>query len=343
MKVGMYYNNSDVRVEDQDAPVVGRGDVLLEVRASGICGSDLMEWYRVGRAPLVLGHEVAGEIVEVGEDVAHLRPGDRVFATHHVPCDECLYCRSGHATACRVFQEENNFAPGGFSQLLRVTGRSVETGILGLPDEMPYEIGTFIEPLGTVVRGMRTLGLTPGDSVMIYGGGLAGLLFVKLARHLGASAVIVSDVDSYRLETAKKVGASFTVSAGEDVPAFIAKNTGRLADKVVVCTGAVTAAEAALGSIDRGGTVLLFAVGKPGETIPVDFNPFWRNDISIKTSYGAAPVDNRESLELLRRGSVQVGDLITHRYPLEDIGEAFRTAARPGGALKVIIEPNRGR
>jgi len=339
MKVGMYYCNADVRVEEQPRPEVGRGDVLIKVRASGICGSDLMEWYRIKRAPLVLGHEVTGEIVEVGEDISGLAVGDRVFATHHVPCDECLECLRGHETACRTFQEVNNFTPGGFAQYLRVTGRSVRTGILKLPDEVSYEVGTFVEPLATVVRALRTIGLAPADGLLIYGAGLTGILFVKLAKALGAGAVAVADVDEYRLARAREAGADLVIPAGEDVPARFAEYAGRLADKVVVCTGAASAAEAALHSVDRGGTVLFFAVGRPGETIAVDFNPFWRNDVSLRTCYGAAPLDNWQALELLRRGAVRVDDMITHRYALEEIGQAFSTAACPSDCLKVLVEP----
>ncbi len=339
MNVGMYYNNSDVRLEQQSVPIVGEGDVLIKVVASGICGSDLMEWYRIKRVPLVLGHEVTGEIVEIGKNVSRWKKGDRVFATHHVPCDHCIYCLTGHTTACVVLQEKNNFAPGGFAEFLRVTGRSVATGILKLPDTMSYETGTFIEPLATVVRAYRTIDLTPGDSVVIYGSGLAGILFIKLAKALGAGTVIVSDINDYRLEMAKKAGADFIVSATEDVPAFVAKHNGRLADKAIICTGAIPAAEAALKSVDRGGTVLFFAVGKPGETIAIDFNPFWRNDISFKTCYGAAPLDNHQAMELLRTGSVVVDDMITHRYPITEIGAAFKTAAEPTGTLKVIVAP----
>lgn len=341
MKVGMYYNNSDVRVEEQPVPVTGDNDVLIKVIASGICGSDLMEWYRIKRAPLVLGHELTGEIVEIGKNVAGFKNGDRVFATHHVPCDECSYCLSGHTTACKVFQEKNNFTPGGFSQFLRVTGRSVNTGILKLPETMSYETGTFIEPLATVVRAMRTINLTPGDSVMIYGSGLAGILFVKLAKALGAGSVIVSDINDYRLRMAQKAGADFVVSAKDNVPEFITAKNGRLADKVIICTGALSAAQAALQSVDRGGIILFFAVAKPGETIAVDFNPFWRNDISFKTCYGAAPIDNRQAMELLRCGSVKVDDMVTHRFSIDEIGQAFRTAAQADGTLKVIVEPNR--
>lgn len=339
MKVGMYYRNSDVRVEEQEVPVVGDGDLLIKVMASGICGSDLMEWYRIKRAPLVLGHELTGEIVAVGSKVTEYQKGDRVFATHHVPCDECRECLTGHTTACRTFQEKNNFTPGGFAEYLRVSGRSVRTGILRLPDSMSYETGTFIEPLATVVRAYRTTGLNPGDSVMIYGSGLAGILFVKLAKALGAGAVIVSDINDYRLEAAKQAGADFVVNAREDVPEFLLRNNGRLADKVIICTGAASAAQSALHSVERGGVILFFAVGAPGETLAVDFNPFWRNDISIKTCYGAAPLDNRQALELLQRGTIRVDDMITHRFPLTEIGRAFTTAAEPQGVLKVIVEP----
>jgi len=337
----MYYRNDDVRLEEQEVPTVGPGDVLLRVVSSGICGSDLMEWYRIKRAPLVLGHEVTGEIVEVGEEVAGLRPGDRVFATHHVPCGECLYCLRGDETACRTFQEVNNFSPGGFAEYLRVTGRSVRTGILRLPDGVSYEVGTFIEPLATVVRGLRTTGLAPGDGVLVYGAGIAGILFIKLAKALGAGIVGVVDVDGRRLDAALAAGADVALAAGADVPERWAEHAGRPADRVVVCTGAPAAAEAALRSVDRGGTVLFFAVGTPGESLAVDFNSFWRNSVTLATSYGAAPLDNRQALELLAHGAVRVDDMVTHRFSLDEIGEAFRTAARPGDCLKVVVEPGR--
>jgi L-iditol 2-dehydrogenase len=341
MKTGVYYRNSDVRIEEMEIPSVGDNDVLIKVMASGICGSDLMEWYRIKRAPLVLGHELAGEVVAVGGNVDTVTAGDRVFATHHVPCDECRYCLTGHETACVTFQEKNNFTPGGFSQFLKVSGRSVRTGLLKLPDSISYETATFIEPLATVGRACRTMALAPADSVLIYGAGLAGILFVKLAKALGAGTVTVVDINAYRLEMAHKAGADFVVQADEDVPAYLMKNCGRLADRVVISTGALPAAEAALQSVDRGGAVLFFAVARPGETVAVDFNPFWRNDISFKTCYGAAPLDNRQELELLKNGTVKGDDMITHRLGIDQIGEAFRVAAQPTGTLKVIIEPHR--
>ena len=341
MKVGVYYRNSDVRVEERPNPNVGDHDILIKVMACGLCGSDLMEWYRIKRAPLVLGHEPAGIVVETGKLVSTVKPEDRVFVTHHVPCNTCYHCRTGHETACTNFQSINNFDPGGFSQLLRVTGKSVETGAFVLPESMSFEQATFIEPLGTAVRALRTVALKPDQSVLVCGSGVAGLLIIKLAHAMGANTIIATDVSPYRLDKARQYGATHTISANEDVPSFVRKvNDNRLADVVILCTGALPAARTALMSAERGGAILFFAVPKPGETIDVDFNPFWRDDITIKTCYGAAPIDIMQALDLIQRGTVAVTNMVTHRFGIDRIGEAFMTGARPDGCVKVIIEPN---
>ena len=341
MKVGVYYKNNDVRVEERPDPKAGDRDIVVKVMACGLCGSDLMEWYRIKRAPLVLGHEPAGVVTEVGKHVASVKQGDRVFVTHHVPCNACRHCLTGHETACTTFQSTNNFDPGAFAQFLRVSGRSVETGTIALPDDVSFEQATFIEPLGTAVRALRTVALKPAQSVLVLGSGVAGLLIIKLARALGAGTIIATDMSPYRLEKAKEFGATHTVLANEDVPAFVRKkNDGRLADLVILSAGALPAAKTALASAERGGTILFFAVPKPGETVDVDFNPFWRDDITIRTCYGAAPLDNLQALDLIRSGTVKVTDMVTHRFGIDAIGEAFRTGALPDKALKVIIEPN---
>jgi L-iditol 2-dehydrogenase len=341
MRVGMYYSNSKVEVEELPIPVVGKRDILIKVMASGICGSDVMEWYRIKKAPLVLGHELAGEIVEVGEEVSKFKKGDRVFATHHVPCDECHFCLTGHQTACQVLQTKNNFDPGGFAEYLKVSGKSIDTGTLILPDEMTYEQGSFIEPLGTIVRGLRAVDLKPGDTLAVLGCGIAGLLMIKLARSLGAGRIIATDINDYRLEAAKRFGAEHTMRADGDIPGLIQEiNHGRLADKVIICAGVLSAAQQALHSVERGGTVLFFAVPNPGQTLDIDFNPFWRNDVSLKTCYGAAPLDNTQAMELIRAGNVNVDDLITHRFGLKDIARGFMAAGEGKNCLKVIIEPH---
>lgn len=341
MKVGMYYNNQDVRVEESPVPEIKDNDILIKVMACGICGSDLLEWYRIKRAPLVLGHELAGEVVEVGSQVTQFKKGDRVFSTHHVPCNACHYCLTGHETACETFQKENNFSPGGFSEFLKISGRSLDTGTFILPDEMSYVLGTFIEPLGTAIRGLRTMDLKPGDSLLVLGSGIIGLILMKLARVLGAGRVIATDISDFRLETAKKFGAEHVVHAKENVPEFVKQvNNGRLADKVIICNGALSSAKQALNSVDKGGTVVFFAVPKPGVTLDIDFNPYWRDDISLKTSYGAAPLDNKQAMEMLRAKNVVLDSLITHQFSLDEITKGFQTASQGKDSLKVIIKPH---
>jgi len=340
MRVGMYYSNSRVEVEESPLPEIGTKDILIKVMACGICGSDIMEWYRVKRAPLVLGHELTGEVIEVGREVTKFKKGDRVFSTHHVPCNECHYCMTGHETACHVFQNENNFDPGGFSEYLQVKGRSIDTGTFTLPEEMTYEEGTFIEPLGTAVRALRTIEITPGDSLLILGSGIIGLLMIQLARSLGAGRVIATDMLENRLDAAQKFGAAHVIHAGEDVPSFVKKVNGRPADKVILCTGSVAASRQALDSVDRGGTILFFAVPKPGEEVAIDFNTYWRNDITFKTCYGAAPRDILQAMELIRAGNIDVSQMITHRCVLEDIGRGFKEASSGRDCLKVIITPH---
>ncbi len=341
MKVGMYYNNRDVRVEEKPIPEVGDNDLLIKVMASGICGSDLMEWYRLKKAPLVLGHEIAGEVVDVGKKVEKYQKGDRVFATHHVPCNECRLCLKGHETACETFHTKNYFSPGGFSEYLRVSGKSVETGMLKLPDEMTYEQGTFIEPLGTVVRCFRKAEFRRGESVLVIGAGVAGLLNICLAKALGAGNIIATDLNKYRLDAAKKSGASYALSATEATPGSIQSvNHGCLVDKVILCTSSKFAAEQALDSVGKGGTIMFFAVPRPGEMPEIDLNNYWRDDVSLKTAYGAAPSDNLEAMELIWGKKVCVDDLITHRLPLEKIADGFCLAAEGKDCLKVMIQPH---
>ena len=341
MKVSVYHNNSDLRLEERPTPVVGPGDLLMKVVASGICGSDIMEWYRIKRAPLVLGHEVTGDLVEVGEGVEGFAVGDRIFATHHVPCDVCRDCLNGYHTACEVFHGENNFDPGGFAQYLRISGRSVPKGTMRLPDEVSYEAGSFIEPLGTVVRGQREIGVNPGETALLLGAGIIGLLQIKMMRALGVGRIIAADVLDYRLEQATRFGADHVCDARGDVAGLVREvNDGRLADKVIVSTGALAAARTGLQCVEKGGTILFFAVPKPDEQLDIDINAFWRDSKSVKVSYGAAPIDNLQALDLIRSQRVVVEDMITHRLPLEEIQEGFRLTVDGTGSLKVIIEPN---
>ncbi len=338
----MWYNNHDIRIEEMPVPQIGSDELLVRVEACGICGSDVMEWYRIDRAPLVLGHEIGGRIVAVGEAVERYKKDDRVSVAHHVPCNTCHYCLSGHHTVCDTLRR-TNFDPGGFAEYLRVPAINVDRGVFLLPDEVSYEAATFIEPLACVLRGQRRAQMPPGISVLVIGSGISGLLHIHLARTLGAGRVIATDINEYRLESARRLGAEATFPAKEDLPARLRQvNQGRLADLVIVCTTAESAIIQALQSVERGGTVLFFAPTNPGVTIPISINDlFFRNDVTLSTSYAGSPADYQTALELIRAGTVPVRQMITHRLGLAETGLGFQLVADARNSIKVIIEPQR--
>jgi L-iditol 2-dehydrogenase len=341
MLVAVYYNNRDVRIQEMPMPEIAEDELLLKVMACGVCGSDVIEWYRVPKAPRVLGHEATGVIEKAGSKVQQYRAGDRVFVSHHVPCNECRYCQRGHHTACETLHT-TNYYPGGFSQYIRVPRINVEHGVYKLPEDMSFEEGTFIEPLACVVRGQRLAGVQKEDTVLVIGSGISGLLHVQLAKFRGVKRIIAVDINSYRLEMAEKLGAHHMIDAKENLPQKLKElNGGLLADQVIVCTGATQAALTALQCVDKGGSILFFAVPDPSVKLPVPITEFWRNEITVKTSYGAAPRDLEESLAILAGKNVNVTDMVTHRLGLRQAAEGFRLMAEAGASLKVIIEPNR--
>lgn len=342
MRVAMYYSNRDVRLEEMLTPQVGPGEVLMRVEASGICGTDLLEWYRLHKAPLVLGHEVAGVIVAVGEGVERCRVGDRICAAHHVPCNTCHYCRSGHHTVCDTLRR-TSFDPGGFSEYVRLPRINIEQGIFPLPEEVSFEEASFVEPLACVLRGQRLAHFQPGQNVLVIGSGIAGLLHIQLARVSGAGYIMATDIVDYRLKAAGRLGADVAVQAREYTPTYLREVAdGRLADLVVVCSGAASAIEQALESVERGGTILFFAPTEPGVTVPLSVNDlFWRNEITLASSYGGSPADYAAALELIQAGKMRVREMITHRLGLPETGLGFQLVARAQDSLKVIIEPQR--
>src|SRR5581483_9237541 len=291
MRVAMYYNNRDVRLEQVPVPKIGPDELLIKTRASGICGRDVMEWYRIKKAPVVVGHEITGEIVEVGGGVEDFKIGDRVFSSHHVPCGECRYCLAGHQSVCDLLRT-THFDPGGFAEFIRVPEINVQLGTLKIPDAMTFDEGSFIEPLACVVRAQRFASVGSGQSIVVIGSGISGLLHIQLARARGAARIIATDISDYRLNAAKRFGADAVIHGAEDVPARLRDlNDGRLADRVIVCTGAMPAIQQAVKSVDRGGTLLFFAPTAAGVDVPVPLFDFWRDEINVVTSYAGSGAD----------------------------------------------------
>ncbi len=339
MRVAMYYANNDVRLQDMARPSPGEGEILLKIHASGICGSDVMGWYRAGKGPSVLGHEIAGEIVEIGEGVTKYKVGQRVSASHHVPCNTCRYCLNGHHTVCETLRT-TKFYPGGFSEYVRLPKINVDRGVYPIPDDMSYEEATFIEPLGCVYRGQRLAGMSIGKSVLVIGSGISGLLHIQLVKALGASLVVATDIKEFRLKAAKSLGADEIIHVSKNVPDEFKKINGRGADLVILCAGAPSAIEQALRSLDRGGTVLFFAPLSGGGTVPLPVNDlFWRQEITLTSTYAANYHEHMTAMELIHQKKVNVRDMITHRLPLSETQRGFQLTERGEDSMKVIIEP----
>lgn len=340
MRVAMYYNNRDVRLEEMPAPRIGPGEMLMRIEASGICGSDVLEWYRIHKAPLVLGHEVTGTVAGLGKGITRYQVGDRIAASHHVPCFTCHYCMSGHETVCDTLRS-TNFYPGGFAEYVRLPAINVDRGVYRLPAGVDFEEGTFAEPLACVLRGQRVARFEPGVSVLVLGSGISGLLHIALARATGAGRIVVTDTNGYRRKAALRFGADAAFDASDDVASrFREINGGGLAERVIVCTGAMKAMEQALACVERGGTVIFFASTRPEEALPLNIErTFWRTDITLTTSYAGSPADHVKALELIRSRAVPVKEMITHRFPLAEAQKGFELVAEAKESIKVIIKP----
>jgi len=336
MKAAVWYNNNDIRIEDRPVGRPGSREMLVKVISCGICGSDVVEWYRLPRAPLVQGHELGAEIVEAGAAVSGFRPGDRVFIAPKVPCGTCRYCRDGHFPQCSEIKER---LPGGFAEYILVPEILVEKGAYLLPETISYDQSTFIEPLACVVRSQRLAGLKEGQSVLVLGCGMSGLLQIQVAKRKGCR-VAATDVVKKKLDIAMSFGADLAVPADGEVPGRVTEFFGQKPDVVMLCVSAMPAVEQAWNCVDKGGAVVFFAVPGPEKTVTIPINDFWTKEVRVLTSYYCGPPDIQEAVGLLAGRSIEVERLITHRLPLEETARGFALVLAGDAAIKVIIKPH---
>jgi L-iditol 2-dehydrogenase len=348
MKAAVYYSNSDIRIEDIEYLSVGPGEIKVKIMACGVCGSDVMEWYRMKRAGKpggigAFGHECTGIIVEVGSNVdPKWNVGDRVVVTHHVACNTCNACIRGHTTACDTLQTtkfKNAF--GAFAEYVVLPEINVDRGMLRLPESVSFDAGTFVEPLGCVVRGQQWAPTSDGRSVLIIGAGITGLLHIQVARLNGAGFIAVSNPSPERLEVARKFGADATISAAEDVPGrFKELNGGVGADTVIMTAPVPICVNQSFEAVGPGGTILFFAPTNPQIQSEINLWNLWQKEITITHSYAADFHNLSTALKLIQHKRVNVTDMITHVFPLQKTAEGFLLTARHrDGSLKIIIHP----
>jgi L-iditol 2-dehydrogenase len=338
MKVAIYYDQRDIRIEEIPTPKIGRGEVLVEMKACGICGSDLMDWYLKNRAPLVLGHEPSGVIVEKGGDVENFDVGDKVFVHHHVACLKCHYCLREDYTLCEQFHK-TNIVPGGFAEYFKVPAPNLNLDTLKIPDGVSFEEATLIEPVGCCLRAIKKCGIRKGDSVAIVGAGTTGIIHTVLAKAFGAGKVIVSDLIDFRLRTAQKFGADIAVNPLNTSLNDVAKaeTDGIGVDLAIVTAPSLEAYKAGLSACRKGGKLCVFAPTEPGKFLEISPKQLFFNELHIIPSYSTSHVETREALELIKSGKIRVRDLITHRFPLVDAAKAFKTALEDKESLKVVV------
>ena len=338
MKVAMYYSQQDIRIEEMPTPEIGEDEVLVEMKACGICGSDLMDWYLKSRAPLVLGHEPTGIIAKAGSKVKQFNVGDKVFVHHHVACLTCHYCKHGDYTLCKQFHE-THIDPGGLAEYFRVPAPNLQIDTLKIPETLSLEEATLTEPVGCCIRALDKCSIQPHDTVVIIGAGATGIIHTALSKIFGASKTIVSDLIDYRLQMAKEFGADVIINPKkEDLKAVVnAETDGIGADLVVVTAPSLEAYKSGLSTCRKGGKLCVFAPTSPGKYLQISPKELFFSEIQIIPSYSTSHLETRKALELIKTGRLKIKELITHRFRLAEAAEAFKTALEDKESLKVIV------
>lgn len=336
MRVALLERGGRITPGDWPRPTAGPGELVLRLRGCGLCGSDIAKI--VGSdvpAPVVLGHEVVGDVVEAGEGVAGFGVGDRVVAAHHVPCGTCHYCRRGSESMCRAFKA-SNLDPGGFAEYVRVPPPNVRHATFRIPGHLTDEEASFVEPLACCVRAVDRARLEPGDTVVVVGLGSIGCLFVQLARRAGA-VVVGADPLAARTPLARSLGAAVAGDADSAARAARELSEGRGADHVVITGGGADVLPWAVGLLREGGTLHFFASG-PGESLPLPLATLYHRELTVTSTYSSSPAALARAFWLLAAGKVDVEALVTHRLPLARLAEGVDLMRRRE-ALKVYVTP----
>ncbi|BCR06323.1 sorbitol dehydrogenase [Desulfuromonas versatilis] len=337
MAVAMVHDFADIRIEQRPVPAIGPREILVKVAACGVCSGDVMDWYIRAKAPLVLGHEPAGTVVQVGKEVKDFAPGDRVFMHHHAPCFVCERCRRGLYSLCPTWKK-SQLDPGGMAEYVRVAEVNL-ADTLKLPEGVSFAGGTLVEPAACAVKGIRKSGLLPGETVLVTGLGVMGMLNILVARAYGAARIIAADLVPWRLQKALELGADAVVDVSRDnLAEKVAELTGGgKAERVIVGPGTPRAMAEGIRACAPGGTVLLFTPTPPGQILELEPHFLYFNEITLACSYSCGPYDTREALELIARGAIRPEQLVTHRFPLQRAGEAFATTVKGGESLKSLV------
>ncbi|MGH1521307.1 MAG: zinc-dependent dehydrogenase [Nitrosopumilus sp.] len=340
MKTASVKEPSKISVDEVEKPTLESGDILVQMYACGICGSDLEKVFgQYGQPSMRLGHEPAGVVLDVGSDVKEFKKGDRVFTHHHVPCYDCHLCNHDNETMCQKYSETNLF-PCGLSEEYVVPAWNVfHGGVLKISDSLIFEEAAMIEPLACCVRAWRKYQYREGDSAAVFGVGPTGMLHMMLARTKKFSKIFCFDVNDFRLEFAKKFNITASINSMDEnrKQKILDGTNGRGVDVAIVATSSLKALEDAIDMVRKGGTVMMFGVPSKGTKLDLDMNKIYSKEITLVTSYAASDRDTKEALDLIESSQINVRQLITHTYPITDSQKAFDHARSGDNAMKIII------
>ena len=329
------FRGERLAVEEWPCPSAGPGEILLRVRGCGLCGSDILKFDAPAVNPLVVGHELVGDVVEVGPGVGGFDVGDRAVAAHHVPCGACHYCRRGSTSMCRAFKT-SHLDPGGFAEYVRVPADNVRYATFRLPPSLGDEAASFVEPLACCHRAVRRLGPERGDTCVVVGLGSIGCMFVQLLTRVGVTVVGVDRLAA-RTGLARRLGATVAGAPEQVDAAARALSDGRGVDHVVVTAGGGAVLPWVADVVRDGGSVHYFA-GGPGEALPLPLATLYHRELTLTSTYSSSPADLAAAFDLLVEGAIRVDELISHRLPLERLAEGVDLMKRHL-ALKVFVTP----
>ena len=340
MKTASVKESSVISIDETEKPQLTSGDILVQMQACGICGSDLEKVFgQYGQPSMRLGHEPSGVILDVGSDVTEFKKGDRVFTHHHVPCYDCHYCNHGNETMCQKYYE-TNLSPCGLSEEYVVPAWNVSHGgVLKISDSLSYQEAAMIEPLACCVRAWAKFSYREGDSAAIFGVGPTGMMYVMLAHAKKFSKIFCFDVNDFRLDFAKKFNITESISSmDENRKQKILDNTDGLGvDVAIVATSSLKALDDAIDVVRKGGTVMMFGVPSKGAKMDLDMSKIYSKEITLVTSYAASDSDTKEALDLIESSQIDVKQLITHTYTISESQKAFDHARTGENAMKIII------
>lgn len=327
-----------VEIRDIEVPTIHEGEILIEMRACGIDGTDIEKAYGKPITPPMLGHEVVGEVVE--SKTPEYEVGDRVFVHHHVFCGKCYYCLHNSYTMCPLFLK-TSIEPCGLAEFFRVPKINIERGgVLKLSPNLPWEEAIFIEPAACVLKALRRVDFRAGDTASLIGVGPTGSLFIKLLKYFGAALVSVADLSDFRLSMAEKLGADIAVNPMQvDFTEICKKATNGIGvDIGILGTPTAKPIQILLQTIRRGGRLCIFGAPERGEKVELDFSWLFINEVSITTSYSTSEVETTIILRLMESAKIFFNDLITHKFKLSQAEEAFEVAKDASKSLKVVVE-----